>query len=198
MNEMTKLDIKDNKSLFDLEKEILYISDEIPFGNSDFQNRMASVNGEMSPHRALRASCLRIMDRIQALRECYFSLKEKEIEIKKLERDYEKQEDDLEKELIKIKIERTMSGMAYTQKLIKDAIREIESLYPIVKSIGKMTREEFESYEREHFKKKYELAINGANEVLIGWSQFQQEKDLYDQILTNKMIENKGESNEAK
>jgi len=178
--DLIKLDPREkNNQLFEFEKKILDVAEGIPFGNSDFQNRMASVNSELSPHRALRASCLRIIDRIQALKETYFDLKEKEIEIKKLERDLEKETDELEKELILIKIEKIKSRMPYLEKLIKDAIREIESLYPIVESIGKITREEFEAMESEHFKKKYELAMSMPNiqlEYALNWKD---ENDLY-------------------
>jgi hypothetical protein len=37
---------------------------------------------------------------------------------------------------------------------VADAIREIESLYPVIEKLGKVKREQFEIEEGEHFNKK--------------------------------------------
>lgn len=145
----------DNNGVYELANEILKYADEVPFGNSDFQNKHVIVDMEKSPHRAFRHASLRILDRLNALNECYYTLRENEITIKKLERDLESEKDELERELIQIKIDKIKSNYPYTKKLIKDAIREIEVLYPIIKNIGYLSREDFEKYELEYFKNKY-------------------------------------------
>lgn len=156
--ELTKLENNN-----DIQKAIEYlmeINTEVPFGNSDFQNQTAIVNWELTPYRALRHSSLRINDRLQALNECYYNLKENDVKIRRIDRqierlnknkpeDFDLDVEDLENEKAKI-----LSTYPYTQKLIKDAIQEINSLSPVVESIWKITREQFESEEKDHFIKK--------------------------------------------
>jgi len=162
--------------------KFMEIVEEVPFGNSDFQNRFAVVDCEDSPHRAYRHAALRISDRLRALMECYYNLREKNIELAKLKRQLEKEEDDLEKELIMLKIEKTESEMPYLRKLIKDAVQEINSLLPIIRAVGKMTRSQFESMEKEHFERKYARLVAGENDILYGFKIVSGEKDLYEEI----------------
>lgn len=139
-------------------KQFINTIEEVPFGNSDFQNKTSIVNGEISPHRAYRHSALRIMNRLNALNECYYSLKENDIKIKRLEREIERLEKnqpedyDLDIEEKIIEIEKIKSTYTYTQKLIKDAIQEINVLSPIIESVWKLDRKTFESMEENHFK----------------------------------------------
>jgi hypothetical protein len=166
-------------------KNVIDLVEEVPFGNSDFQNRLAIVDGELSPHRAYRHAALRIIDRLKALNECYYDLRVRAVEIKKLERKLETETDPLERELIQIEIDRKKSEIPYIRKLVKDAIREVEVLYPVLEKIGKMTREEFESCEKDHFKKKLLNLLNGKNDAVLSLEAISQEKDLYDLILQN-------------
>lgn len=142
-------------SIEKLYESVVHLVEDIPFGNSDLQNRMVIVNDEKTPCRAARHAGLRIMNRIEALRENYYSLRKNDIEIRMLERDKANVRDDLQKELLQLEIERRLSGMRYTKKLIKDAIREIEVLIPVLDAVGKITREQFEKEEREHYRLKH-------------------------------------------
>ena len=156
--ELTKLE--DNNSIDKAITYLMDITDEIPFGNSDFQNQTAIVNSELTPYRALRHSALRINDRLRALNECYYNIKENDIKIERIDRqinrlkenkpiDYDLDIRELENDKSKI-----LSNYSYIKKLIKDAIAEINSLSPVVESIGKITKEQFESEEKDHFIKK--------------------------------------------
>jgi hypothetical protein len=167
-------------------KKVIDLVEEVPFGNSDFQNRLVIVDNELSPHRAYRHAALRVIDRLKALNECYYNLRIQEVEIKKLERKLEMEMDPLEKELIQIEIERKKSEMPYIKKLVKDAIREITVLYPVLEKIGKMTREEFESCEKSYFKKKLSNLLNGKNDTILSLETISGETpDLYSLILEN-------------
>lgn len=149
--------IKTPTGISQIMTQILELTDEIPFGNSDFQNKISLIECELFPHRAYKMVALKIIDRLSALSECYYNLKEKEIEIKKLQRQLEKETDELEKELIQIKIEKILNSFPYTKKLIKDAIHEIDELLPFLLSIGKISRKEFEEKEQEYFKTKIKI-----------------------------------------
>ncbi len=182
----------DNNSVYELSKRVLEYSEEIPFGNSDFQNKHVIIDMEKSPHRAFRHASLRILDRLNALNECYYTLRENEITIKKLERDLNNEKDELEKELIQIKIDKIKSTYPYTKKLIKDAIRGIEVLYPILENIGHLSREEFEKCELEYFKNKYITQLT-KDSVKDSLDTLTSTESLYLNILNNniKKLEDK-------
>jgi len=163
------------------------ISENIPFWNSDFQNKSAIVNAELSPYRALRHSCLRIQNRLNALNEVYYSVKSNKIKIIRLERQIGRLEKDkpldydLDIEEKINEIQKIKSNEYSTNKLIKDAIQEINVLKPVLESIGKISREEFESKEKEVFTQK--LKINNLDKTLISYNS-----DLYEKIISLQKI----------
>ena len=164
---MTKLStLTNNKHINNALDYIANISEHIPFGNSEFQNVSTIVNWEISPHRALRHSLLRIQNKLNALNECYYWQKENEIKIERLERknkrlEKEKTEDyDLDVRDNNNEIEKINSNKSSTDKLIKDAICEINTLAPIVHKIGKLSKDEFEKFEKQHFIRKLRLKPN--------------------------------------
>lgn len=165
---MNELQIKTEQS--ELQSTIdnfLLLVEEIPWGNSDWQNKQAVINMELTPERAYRHASLRIINRLQALNESYYQIKKDSIQIERLQRKIDTVTDDLDKEEAQIEIELIVSRKSYQQKLIKDAIREIESLSPIIKSIGKLTREQFENAEAGHFEMKYKNQL-AKPEALLG------------------------------
>lgn len=140
-------------------RQIVETIEEVPFGNSDAQNRNAIVNEERTPCRAYRHAALRIMNRLEALREAQYNLRKREIEIRMLESDRAAAKDPLKIELLDLEIEHRRSADPYTQKFIKDAVREIESLWPVIASMGKLTRAQFEAEEALHYEKKHGLKL---------------------------------------
>lgn len=144
----------------EIQAKILDLVENVPFGNSDTQNRVAIVNEEATPYRALRHAALRVMNRLEALRECKYTVRRRQIELKILERDLANEADPLKQELIALDIEQKRSGEAYTRKLVKDAIREIESLWPIIQARGGVTREDFELEEVEWYAKKHGISVD--------------------------------------
>lgn len=178
-------------------KNFLALVEEVPWGNSDFQNHQAIVNMELTPERAYRHASLRIMNRLQALKECYYSLRKEEIEIKKMRRRLWIELNPLEREIIHLDIEQKLSNRPYTEKLIRDAIQEIRSLEPVIQSIGKLTREKFEAAEAGHFEERYRNQINRKSEAFIALeamgltSETGQAKTLFDSIISQTLIPEK-------
>lgn len=168
----------DERSLQTTIDNFLSLVAEVPWGNSDWQNRQAIVNMELTPERAYRHASLRIMNRLQALNESYYAIKKDNIQIERLQRrkvrlsesrnQIDNPDFDLDKEEADIEINQILNRRAYQQKLVKDAIGEVESLAPIIQSIGRLTREQFEKAEAGHFKKKYENQVMGKPEALLG------------------------------
>lgn len=143
----------------DIYNTVLELFESVPFGNSDFQNRLVIVNKERTPARAYRHAALRIMNRLEALKEAHYNIRRRQIEIKLLERDLANEKDDLKKQLIEIEIEEKRSGERYTQKLVADAVQEIRSLWPVIQAIGKLPRQEFEDQEALHYREKHGEAV---------------------------------------
>ena len=165
--------------------QVLAVAENIPFGNSDWQNRHAIVNEELTPYRALRHSLLRIMNRFEALRHARYELRKRDIEVRQLQRALSKSSDPLERELIELEIEHKLETDAYTKKLIYDAVREIESLWPVIESVGVVSREEFERQEAEHFQRKCNLtsSSNDLYREITGLSLGAELPRLLDELL---------------
>lgn len=168
----------DEQSLQATIDDFLNLVEEIPWGNSDWQNKQAIINMELTPERAYRHASLRIINRLQAINESYYAIKKDSIQIERLQRkkirlsEFKNQIDnpdsDLDKEAAEIEIEQILSRRTYQQKLIKDAINEVKSLAPIIQSIGKLSKEQFENAEANHFELKYKNQIMGKPEALLG------------------------------
>lgn len=142
----------------DLPNKIISIIDdinkaslEIPFGNSEFQNLNFVINGEITPARMLRHCLLRLNDRISALRETYYNIELEKIDLEEMQEKLEVESNKFEKRRLTIKIEQKKVNRISTDKLIKDCMVEIETLYTAYSKLPKYTREEFELEERKHF-----------------------------------------------
>ena len=181
-----------NKSINTLLNQVTDLVEHIPFWNSDFQNTNVVVNWEMSPHRWYRHASLRIMNRLNALNECYYWMRENESKIKRLNREIDrleknKPEDyDLDIEDKIIEIEKIESWYSYTEKLIKDANQEIKSLTPILQAQWKMTRETFESMEKEHLLNIHKQCLAWVTESEK--SLIAIESKMYDDLINNNKL----------
>ncbi len=153
------------KNLETLYETVVDLAEEVPFGNSDWQNRQGIVNDEKTPCRAYRHAALRIMNRLEALRELRFNMRKRDVEIRILQRDLTNESDDLKREMIQIEIDQKRSADSYTRKLTKDAVREIESLWPVLAAMGKLTRAQFEAEEQQFYEKKHNLKLPASGDL---------------------------------
>ena len=142
---------------------------EIPFGNSDFQNRYFVVNSQLTPARAFRAVCLRLRDRIRALMEAYYELQKENIDIEEMEEKVKTEANKYEEMRLEIEIEKKKMQRIDTEKLVQDAIHETKYLLKLYEELPHPKREEFEAEELEHFEKylKVQLLPNGALQSLL-------------------------------
>lgn len=152
---------------------------EIPFGNSDFQDYYFVVNSQITPARAFRALCLRLRDRINALREAYYALKEEQIDLEEMEYKLSIEDNPFEKRRLEVRIEKIKSKQLDTKKLVDDALHEVNFLLGLYYKLPHPTREEFELEEREHFEKKLRiqaLAPDGNLQSLLAMGLMINEK----------------------
>lgn len=124
----------------------------IPFGHSGFQIENF-ISKKETPERAYRQIMLEMNDKLIALKQCEFRRKRIEIDIKELDikiaisSGFEKQraEVDLEEKLFTLSIE---------NKLIEDAIIELNIYETLRKKFPQYTRQEFESSEYDYWKNR--------------------------------------------
>ena len=124
---------------------------DIPFGNSDFQNRKFIKEAQFTPARAYRALGLRLLDRINALREAKFSFDEIKIDIDEL---LDRQRSEIgvfELRRIDLNLKRKNAQLHNMEKLVNDAAHEVKFLWSEVESFPEFTRKQFEAGEHEHF-----------------------------------------------
>lgn len=160
MNELVPQDISGIAD--EIEKAFL----EIPFGNSAFQNVHFVMNQQFTPERAYRAIGLRLSNRLRALKESYFNRQLEEVDIAELE---EKRENPsltkFDRSRAEIELQKKLSNRPYVDKLIGDAVAEVNTLYAEFRKFPRFTREQFETGERRHFEVRLQHQINGVGDA---------------------------------
>lgn len=181
------------QNIQDISNNLLEIVGEIPFWNSDYQNKQVVVWWQLTPERAYRHSAIRINNRLKALNECYYSLQETELDIELLEREIEELEIDkpknydLDIKRKELEIEKVRSNEPMTRKLIADAVAEVNSLLPIINSMWKVSKEQFELWEVEHFKQLHVNMLEWRNEHVLALENEANNYDLYESIKTKQL-----------
>jgi hypothetical protein len=140
------------KDVKDIVKEVNDAFYDIPFENSAFQTECFVIAASITPARAYRAIGLRMSSRLRALEEARFNRINSEIDVDEIDAKIDAgnlSEFDLRRE--KAKREKARADLTYTNKLINDALAELNMLYTHFKALPKYTREQFEAEELKHF-----------------------------------------------
>ncbi len=143
---------------------------DVPFENSQFQTENFVIAGQVTPARAYRSIGLRMHSRLAALREAQYSRAKEDIDIEELqEKIADPKTSDFDRRRAQLDINYKLASRPYADKLINDALKELNVLYAHFKALPKYTREEFEAEERTHFQHKLGRQIQniqGAHEAL--------------------------------
>ena len=130
---------------------------EIPFGNSDYQNKTFVMAAEMTPARAYRHIGLRMFNRIAAIKELKYHRQLEDVDLD------EKRDEILDSRTIsfnkrrrQIEIDQILDNRERTDKLLNDAIKELNCLYSEFIKFPNYTRLQFEQEEEAHFALKLE------------------------------------------
>jgi hypothetical protein len=113
--------------------------------------------------------------KLAALNEAKFSRMKEQVDLDEI--DYKLQSGELnqfDRRREEIKKQQILSTRGWTDKLINDAISELNVLYKHFKSLPKYTREQFESGEKLHYEQKLNrqaLGLEGAKESLINMNE---------------------------
>lgn len=125
---------------------------DIPFENSAFQTENFVIAASITPERAFRNIGLRMMNKIQALRGAKYTRLEAVIDIEEMdEKIVSGNLDKYEIRREKLKRQKIKDEIPYADKLINDALVELNILYKHFKALPKYTREEFEAGEHQHY-----------------------------------------------
>lgn len=178
MQEITK--VEDTEDLLaSLEKKFF----DIPFENSSFQNKNFVIQAQKTPARAYRAIGLKMFSKLNAIKELKFGRQLEDIDIEEHAYTISTSKDTFAVRRATVEIAKKLEGRGYTDKLLNDAIVELNFLLNELKKYPEYTRETFEAEEGTHFTAKLNSQIEargqGALESLSNMSL----GDSYDKIL---------------
>lgn len=134
------------EDLHPIEKEILERMDEIPFGNSEFQIKKF-VLCHAGDARNYRQVLLEMKEKYEALKKCEFRRRKLFIKRERAEKERLETSDDFRKRELDIEMEEVDFELLLEDKLVKDALVELNFYYNTIKSLPKMQRKEFEEME---------------------------------------------------
>lgn len=150
---------------------------DIPFENSQFQTEAFVIAANVTPERAYRSIGLRMQSKIQAVLEAKHARAKEDIDIEELQEKIDNPETNkFERRRAQLDIEYKLAQRPYTDKLMNDALTELNILYQHFKKLPRYTRAQFEAGERTHFDTKLQRQLagcQGAAEALTNM-----EKDL--------------------
>jgi hypothetical protein len=172
---MTDLVQVTTENIGDVLQEIDAAFYDIPFENSAFQNENFVIAAQMTPERAYRAIGLRMHSKIAALKEAKYGRLKEEIDIEELQAKIDNPDTNTyDRRRAQLDIQQKLDHHSFTDKLINDALSELNLLYKHFQAMPRYTREQFEQGERIHFEQKLTRQIQGlagAHESLINMTQ---------------------------
>lgn len=156
---------------------------DIPFENSQLQTKAFIIQAQLTPARAYRAIGLKMYSKIQAIKELKYSRSLGQVDIDEWQNTVDKNEEQFEVRRCAIKIEQALSMTKYTDKLLNDAIQELNFLQAELSKYPEYTREQFEAEEVEHFEAALQLQIESGNNAAVQSLSYLQATDSYDTML---------------
>ena len=163
---------------------------DIPFENSQFQNENFIINAQLTPERAYRSIGLRLSARIRALNEAYFGRQTEDIDIAELQEKITLESTSKwDKQRFEIEIQKKLSNRTYTDKLINDAIKEVNYLYGVFKKYPRYTSEQFELGEAKHFEQKLTRAAQGISGPLESLANMTDDAKALPQLIEQQLLQ---------
>ena len=125
---------------------------DIPFENSQFQTEAFVIAAQATPERAYRAIGLRMHSKIQAVLEAKHGRAKEDIDIEELQEKIDNPyTTGFDRRRAQLDVQYKLANRPYTDKLMNDALTELNNLYAHFKALPRYTREQFELGERKHF-----------------------------------------------
>jgi len=176
----------------DVLKEIQEAFYDIPFENSQFQTEAFVIAAQVTPERAYRAIGLRMNAKIQALNEAKHGRAKEDIDIEELQAKIaDEGTNDFDRRRAQLDVSFKLSNRAYTDKLINDAIAELNILYVHFKKLPTYTREQFELGERKHFEEKLTRQISNVQGPYEALQNMNVDMQIFFELEDKLLLENK-------
>jgi ASC-1-like (ASCH) protein len=145
---------------------------DIPFENSDFQNRAFVMAAQQSVARGYRAVGLRMFEKIRAIKKHLLEKERKQIQKAAINAQLDDSSSDLsefERRQLEVDLKELSLDDSWDAKLLHDAMQEITCLYSEFKKMPRYTREQFEQEEEAHFTEALQraLKVQGHGEKLL-------------------------------
>jgi len=155
----------------DVIREIETAFFDIPFENSAFQTENFVLAGQITPERAYRAIGLRMHKKLIAVQESLIGQEKGKVEEEEMQEKLNSPDlNKYEKRIMELELQKRQIYKPFQQKLLNDAIAELNVLYKHFKALPKYTRAEFEAGEKRHFLEdlnRQALGLAGAKTSLI-------------------------------
>ena len=143
---------------------------DIPFENSDFQNRAFVVAAQQTPARAYRAIGLWMHAKIRAVKEYQYAQAKLAIDIEEREAKIaDANTNPFDRRRLELENAKAQDESGWGKKLLNDALRELNCLYAEFKKLPRYTRAQFEAEESKHFDGRLQRQLlpgGGARESL--------------------------------
>jgi len=166
----------------DILKELEDAYFDIPFENSDFQNKVFGMSINQTSARAYRAIGLRMFSRLAAIEELKHSRALEDIDIEEMEENFESQ-GKYEQRRTTVEIAKKLSTRNYTDKLLNDALHELNFMYTEFKKFPTFTREEFEAQELNYFDKKFTRTLECRGNATLESAQTLLNMEKFDEVV---------------
>ena len=144
---------------------------DIPFENSAFQTKAFVVAGQLTPGRAYRTLGLGMLSKVRVVQAHMVNVERVAIKKERLSRKIRKAKPGgCKQRLLTLDLRELTQGDRWGEKLLNDALHDLNTMYTEFKKIPKYTREQFEAEERTHFTQKLGRdvsGIRGAAEALV-------------------------------
>lgn len=154
-------------------KEMKRRMENVPFGNSQFQIVNFIANQD-SPERAYRNILLQLSQKLNAMHECSFKRRERELDIKEIDFKLETAEG-IARERLLLDREKAEFYLDNEIKLINDCAIEIATYEKLLSNLPDFSREDFEKSESEYWKtrliKDAQLDIKSVGTITKGTMQ---------------------------
>lgn len=147
---------------------------DIPFENSDFQNRHFVIAAQITPGRAFRAIGLKMFSKLRAIEELKFQRLRDAVTIDEHQATIDDPDSTIfAKRRAQIEIDAIKSQVPWTDKLLNDAIHELDVFYAEYKRLPAYTRELFEQEERQHFEQSLTNQLDSAQKAPAAMGAFE-------------------------
>lgn len=175
MSDSKDLTIVTENNAVDIITEVQKAYFDIPFENSAFQTENFVIAAQITPERAYRAIGLRMLVKLNEVKEFVKKERLRNLEIERLQEKLKSDKlDYFRRKKIEINLEALTEPDLFRRKLLNDTLVELNILYKHFKALPRYTREQFEASEKKYFSEnlsRQSLGLVGPKEALLNMSE---------------------------